>query len=73
MSLPLGLYGIPVTQNSHENLAHNDTNNLEILNRIQPVAIANLFMIPALRENRLEKWLQVSNGEEHITTSIQTN
>ena len=64
---------IPVTQDSHENLTHNDTNNLEILNRIQPVAIANLFMIPALRKNRLEEWFQVSNGEEHITTSIQTN
>ena len=60
----------PITNSTDEDLTNNDTANLEVLDGINPGFIASLKGLPAGLPDSLEKWSQVTDGEEDITLDI---
>ena len=66
MYLP-GIENLPVTNNSDQDLTENDTDNLEIIDSVDPLFVANRMVIPAGLEGGLEQWLDVSDGEQNVT------
>jgi len=63
----LELLDLPITKGADENLADNNTANLEVLNGSNPSLIAYLVGLPASLPDLLEKRSQVTNREEDVT------
>jgi hypothetical protein len=62
---------IPVTQNSNQYLTDDDTDDFEVIDGVNPLNIADFVLFPAGGEGGLEKGLEVSNGEEHVTAGMR--
>jgi hypothetical protein len=60
----------PVTQESHQNLTNNNAGNLEIAKGVDPIKIADRILRPTSGEGSLQKWSDISDGEEHVTVSM---
>lgn len=61
---------IPVTDDTDQDLTHNDTDDLEVVDGVQPLCIANFVILPTRLEGSLEEGLDVSDGEEHVTRAL---
>jgi len=61
----------PVTDDTDKNLTENDTDDFEVGERVNPLHVAvSVWGLPAGWEGTLEKWLNVTNGEEHVTDTM---
>jgi hypothetical protein len=60
----------PVTDNTNEDLANNDTDDFEVIDGLCPDFIANLIGRPARRESSLEERPDVANGEKNVSEWI---
>lgn len=64
---------LPVTQDSNQDLTHDDTDDLEVVNGVDPPLTAGFGVFPAIREGRLEQRLDVADREEHVTLEAETS
>lgn len=62
-----GIENLPITDNSDQDLAEDDTDNLEIVDRVDPLFVANRMIIPAGLERGLKQGFDVSDGEQNVT------
>lgn len=62
---------IPVTQNSNQYLTDDDTDDFQVIDGMDPLDIADFVLFPAGGEGGLEKGLEVTNGEEHVTAGTK--
>ena len=62
-----GIENLPITDNSDQDLPEDDTDNLEIVDRVDPLFVANRMIIPAGLEGGLKQGFDVSDGEQNIT------
>jgi hypothetical protein len=60
----------PVTNNTNEDLADNDTDDFEVVDGLCPDFIANLKGRPTCRESSLEEGPDVANGEKNVSEWI---
>lgn len=66
----------PVTNDTDNDLANHDADNLEVCDRGEPVLAADavgLGVVPALGPGSLEEGLQVANGEEDVALETETS
>jgi hypothetical protein len=61
----------PVTDDTNKNLTDNDTADLKVVNSLGPDLVAGVECLPAAGERGLQKWPDVSNGEEDISKAGQ--
>jgi len=59
----------PITDETNEDLAANNTDNLEIGDGEDPVLRADFVLAPALWPHGIEERHQVTDGEEYVTWS----
>lgn len=53
----------PISEDAHQNLAHDDSADFEVLDRGDPRFVADFVRLPAGWEAGLEEGLQVSDGK----------
>ena len=63
--------GLPVADDTNDDLTNDDTDDLEVFNGRNPRGVANGLLAPTLREGGLEKRLDVANREEDIAVISQ--
>jgi hypothetical protein len=59
--------GLPVTQNTDEDLTDDDTSYLKVVDGSNPVGITDFVLAPALRERVLEQGADVGDGKQNVT------
>ena len=59
---------VPITKKPDQDLAANNTENLEVGDSIGPLLVAGLVFRPAAWPDGIKKRGQVANGEENVTT-----
>ena len=57
---------IPVTEYTDENLTNDDTTNFKILHSCNPCGTADLEILPARSEGRIEEGSEIANREQYV-------
>lgn len=61
------MVGLPVTQNTDEDLTDDDTGYLKVVDGSNPVGITDFLLVPALSERVLEQGADVGDGKQNVT------
>ena len=62
--------GLPITKNPDQDLSNDYTNNLHVVNSLDPCGVTYFGRFPASCEHSLEHGFDVADGEEDVTIDM---